>query len=257
VGHSPAVKRGFDIAAATIGLVVALPILVVVAVAVRVSMGRPVLFRQLRPGLNGRPFEMVKFRTMLPATSSSRAMADDARRLTPLGRFLRRTSLDELPELINVLAGDMSLVGPRPLLVEYLDRYTPEQARRHLVRPGITGWAQVNGRNALTWEQRFALDTWYVDNWSIRLDLKILAMTVRQVVTRQGVSAEGHATMPDFTGGEMPDFTGGEMPDFTGGEEPDFTEGEEPDLTTGEETDSIGGEEPDSTGEGGGRSGPE
>ena len=153
---------------------------------------------------------MVKFRTMLPATSPSRAMANDAGRLTPLGRFLRRTSLDELPELFNVLAGDMSLVGPRPLLVEYLDRYTPEQARRHLVRPGITGWAQVNGRNALTWEQRFALDTWYVDNWSIRLDLKILAMTVRQVVTRQGVSAEGHATMPDFTGGEPPDLTGGE-----------------------------------------------
>ncbi len=231
MGHSPAVKRGFDIVVATTGLVVALPILLVLAVAVRVSMGRPVLFRQRRPGLHGRPFEMVKFRTMLPATSPSRAMANDAGRLTPLGRFLRRTSLDELPELFNVLAGDMSLVGPRPLLVEYLDRYTPEQARRHLVRPGITGWAQVNGRNALTWEQRFALDTWYVDNWSIRLDLRILAMTVRQVVTRQGVSAEGHATMPDFTGGEQPDLTGGEQPDLTGGEQPDLTGGEPPDLT--------------------------
>jgi lipopolysaccharide/colanic/teichoic acid biosynthesis glycosyltransferase len=225
VGRSPAVKRGFDIVAATVALVVALPILAVLAVAVRVSMGRPVLFRQRRPGRNGRPFEMVKFRTMLPATGPSRAVANDAGRLTPLGRFLRRTSLDELPELINVLAGDMSLVGPRPLLMEYLDRYTPEQARRHLVRPGITGWAQVNGRNALTWEQRFALDTWYVDNWSLRLDLKILAMTVRQVVTGRGVSAEGHATMPDFTGGDVPDITGGDVPDSTEGEAQDSTGG--------------------------------
>lgn len=202
---SSAAKRILDIAGASIGLVLISPVLLAVGIAIVATMGRPVLFRQRRPGLDGRPFELVKFRTMLPATDPSRAQANDAGRLTPLGRFLRRTSLDELPELVNVLKGDMSLVGPRPLLMEYLDRYTPDQARRHHVRPGITGWAQVNGRNATTWDERFALDLWYVDNRSIGLDLRILGMTVGQVLTRQGISAEGHATMPDFTGTVEPE----------------------------------------------------
>ncbi|MGI8823270.1 MAG: sugar transferase [Acidimicrobiia bacterium] len=202
---SSAAKRILDIAGASIGLVLISPILLAVGIAIVATMGRPVLFRQRRPGLDGQPFELVKFRTMLPTADPSRAQANDAGRLTPLGRFLRRTSLDELPELVNVLKGDMSLVGPRPLLMEYLDRYSPDQARRHDVRPGITGWAQVNGRNATTWDERFALDLWYVDNRSIGLDLRILGMTVRQVLTRQGISAEGHATMPDFTGTVEPE----------------------------------------------------
>lgn len=187
-----AIKRLIDVVAASIGLVVLMPLLTVIAVAIRVSMGRPVLFRQRRPGYRGRPFTLIKFRTMR-ATSGT-----DAERLTWLGRFLRRLSLDELPQLWNVLKGEMSLVGPRPLLLEYLPRYSPEQARRHLARPGITGWAQINGRNAISWDEKFRLDTWYVDHWSLRLDLAILLATVLRVVERRGISAEGHATAPEF-----------------------------------------------------------
>jgi len=175
-----------------------------VAVLVRWRMGSPVLFRQRRPGLDSAPFTMLKFRTMRDAHDAHGQPLPDAHRLTALGRFLRASSLDELPELLNVLAGDMSLVGPRPLLIDYLDRYTPEQARRHLVKPGITGWAQVNGRNALTWEQKFTLDCWYVDNQSIWLDIQILIKTAVIVLTRQGIAHDGDATMPVFMGTEAP-----------------------------------------------------
>jgi lipopolysaccharide/colanic/teichoic acid biosynthesis glycosyltransferase len=194
------VKRAFDRAAAGAGLVVLSPVLAGVAVAIRATMGSPVFFLQERPGLHGRPFRIVKFRTMLDARDASGRLRPDAERLTRLGRFLRATSLDELPELWNVLRGEMSLVGPRPLLMEYLPRYTPEQARRHDVLPGLTGWAQVHGRNALGWEEKFALDVWYVDHWSLGLDARILWRTLRQVLLREGISHEGHATMPVFTG---------------------------------------------------------
>jgi lipopolysaccharide/colanic/teichoic acid biosynthesis glycosyltransferase len=177
---------------------------------VRWKMGSPVLFRQVRPGLSGKPFEMLKFRTMRDATDSSGQPLADAERTTGLGRFLRSSSLDELPELWNVVKGDMSLVGPRPLLMQYLERYSPEQARRHEVRPGITGWAQVNGRNAIEWEEKFALDLWYVDHASLWLDLKILLLTVRQVLSRKGVSADDHATMPVFTGARSVETGGAE-----------------------------------------------
>ena len=194
------VKRAVDILGAAIGLIVfGLP-MVLIAMAVYATMGRPVLFRQLRAGLHGRPFWLYKFRTMTHARDPGGRLLPDGQRLTRLGRWLRTTSLDELPELWNVLKGDMSLVGPRPLLTEYLERYTPEQARRHEVKPGITGWAQVNGRNALTWEEKFRLDVWYVDNWNLWLDLKILLRTVLKVLRREGISAEGHATMPEFQG---------------------------------------------------------
>jgi lipopolysaccharide/colanic/teichoic acid biosynthesis glycosyltransferase len=173
-----------------------LPLLAVTGLAVRLSLGRPVFFVQERPGLGGRPFRLIKFRTMRAGQGS------DAERLTRLGRFLRSTSLDELPELLNVLKGEMSLVGPRPLLMRYLARYTPEQARRHEVRPGLTGWAQVNGRNALTWERKFEYDVWYVDHRSLWLDAKILWLTVWQVLTRKGISGEGEATMGEFWGEE-------------------------------------------------------
>ena len=163
-------------------------------------IGAPVFFRQQRPGLHGQPFQMVKFRTMTDARDASGALLPDADRLTPFGRFLRSSSLDELPELWNVVAGDMSLVGPRPLLMRYLPLYTPEQARRHAVRPGVTGWAQVNGRNAISWEQKFAYDVWYVDNLSLWLDLKILGLTVRKIVVREGISQAGQATMEEFRG---------------------------------------------------------
>lgn len=163
-------------------------------------MRRPILFHQLRAGLYGRPFWLYKFRTMTDARDSNGRLLPDEQRLTRFGRWLRSTSLDELPELWNVLKGDMSLVGPRPLLVEYLDRYSPEQARRHEMKPGLTGWAQVNGRNALSWEEKFRLDVWYVDNWSIWLDFKILWLTLVKVLTRDGISAHGHATMPEFKG---------------------------------------------------------
>ncbi|WP_053411226.1 sugar transferase [Corynebacterium lactis] len=194
-----AIKRGVDIAAATAGLVALSPVLGATALAVRLSMGSPILFRQQRPGLGGQPFDMLKFRTMLPV-DPARGLTDDASRLTRVGAFLRSTSLDELPELINVLRGDMSLVGPRPLLMAYLDRYTPRQARRHEVRPGITGLAQVSGRNGLSWEERFELDVRYVDSWSLLADAKILLDTVLVVLKREGINAEGQATMSEFTG---------------------------------------------------------
>jgi lipopolysaccharide/colanic/teichoic acid biosynthesis glycosyltransferase len=199
-GWRLAVKAGLDRAAAAAGLVLLAPVLLATAGAIRATMGPPVLFRQERPGRGGRPFRVAKFRTMREARGPDGSPLPDAERLTRLGRFLRATSLDELPQLWNVLEGDLSLVGPRPLLVEYLPRYTPEQARRHEVLPGITGWAQVNGRNALTWEEKFALDVWYVDHWSLALDLRILATTMLRVLRREGISSEGHATMPEFTG---------------------------------------------------------
>lgn len=189
-----------DILGSLAALLVLLPVILLVAAAIRWRMGAPVLFRQLRPGLHGRPFEMIKFRTMLNATDAQGRPLPDADRLTALGRFLRAASLDELPELWNVLKGDMSLVGPRPLLMEYLELYSPEQARRHEVMPGITGWAQVNGRNAISWEEKFRHDVWYVDNRSLWLDLKILLMSVVKVFGRQGISADGEATMPRFRG---------------------------------------------------------
>lgn len=198
------IKRMIDLVGAGAALVVFSPVLAVVAVLVRLKLGSPVLFRQVRPGLHGEPFEMLKFRTMRPERPGAQGVTSDADRLVPLGRILRSTSLDELPELVNVLRGEMSLVGPRPLLMAYLDRYTPAQARRHDTRPGLTGLAQINGRNALGWDEKFAFDTGYVDTWSVRGDLRILAATVRQVVTRSGISAEGEATMPEFLGSEAP-----------------------------------------------------
>lgn len=193
-------KRAFDfIVALLLLMALALPMLVVMAL-VRYRLGSPVLFRQQRPGLNGRPFHMVKFRTMTDARAPDGSLLPDAQRLTAFGRFLRSSSLDELPELWNVLRGDMSLVGPRPLLMEYLPLYSAEQARRHEVRPGITGWAQVNGRNALTWDQKFKLDVWYVDHRSMTLDLRILFLTLMRVVQRDGITAAGDASMPRFTG---------------------------------------------------------
>ncbi|PAP78696.1 sugar transferase [Rubrivirga marina] len=195
-------KPLFDRTAAAAGLVVLSPVLGAVALLVRTKLGAPVLFRQTRPGRGGEPFEMVKFRTMTDARGPDGALLPDAQRLTPLGQLLRSSSLDELPELWNVVRGDMSLVGPRPLLMRYLDRYTPEQARRHEVRPGITGLAQVYGRNAIGWDEKLAYDVSYVDQVSLGLDLRILLRTVFQVVRRDGISAESHATMPEFTGTE-------------------------------------------------------
>lgn len=193
-------KRLFDLLLSLgLLLVLALPLLLLWGL-VRWKLGSPVLFRQVRPGLHGRPFMMVKFRTMTDERGADGELLPDAQRLTAFGRFLRASSLDELPELWNVLRGEMSLVGPRPLLMEYLPLYSPEQARRHEVRPGITGWAQVNGRNALSWEERFKLDIWYVDHRSLWLDLRILWLTVRKVIVREGISAQGEATMPRFTG---------------------------------------------------------
>lgn len=193
-------KRCFDIMLALAALVLLSPVLLVTALLVARNLGRPVLFRQTRPGLNGEPFTILKFRTMRDALDDKGNSLPDSERLTPFGRRLRSSSLDELPELINVLRGDMSLVGPRPLIMPYLERYTPRQARRHELRPGITGWAQVNGRNTVDWEQRFELDVWYVDNHSLLLDLRILWLTVLTVLKRDGVSAEGHVTMPEFMG---------------------------------------------------------
>lgn len=193
-------KRAFDMAVALPALIILSPVLLIVALLVRTRLGTPVLFRQQRPGLNGKPFNLVKFRTMTDARDGDGQLLPDSVRLTPFGRFLRSSSLDELPELWNVLRGDMSLVGPRPLLMQYLPLYSQEQARRHEVRPGVTGWAQVNGRNALTWPEKFAADVWYVDNRSLALDLRILLMTARAVIGRQGISAAGEATMPPFAG---------------------------------------------------------
>ena len=193
-------KRLFDVVVSACALLVlALPLLVVIWM-VRRKLGSPVFFTQVRPGMHGKPFKMVKFRSMISERSTDGELLPDAVRLTPFGRFLRSTSLDELPELWNVLKGDMSLVGPRPLLMEYLPLYSPEQARRHEVRPGITGWAQVNGRNAIAWEDKFKLDVWYVDHCSLWLDIKILWLTVKKVLVREGISAAGEATMGKFTG---------------------------------------------------------
>ena len=205
-----AVKRTFDVVAASVLLVALAPVMAIVALLVVVKLGRPVLFRQERPGRNGALFTLYKFRTMREAYDESGAPLPDAERLTPFGAWLRRTSLDELPELWNVLKGDMSLVGPRPLLVSYLPHYSPRQARRHEVRPGLTGWAQVNGRNALSWEERFELDVWYVDNRSFWLDLKILARTLARVVKGDGIAAPGSVTMPrfDVVGDDRTDSSG-------------------------------------------------
>lgn len=194
------IKRLFDIVASTIGLLLLFPILAIVAWQIRRKLGSPVLFHQVRPGLNGKPFEMIKFRTMRDAVDAAGNPLPDSERMTPFGSFLRSSSLDELPELWNVLKGEMSLVGPRPLLMEYLPLYSPEQYRRHETRPGVTGWAQINGRNALSWEEKFKLDVWYVDHRSFWLDLKILFLTIKKVLRRDGISAEGEATMAKFTG---------------------------------------------------------
>jgi lipopolysaccharide/colanic/teichoic acid biosynthesis glycosyltransferase len=193
-------KRCFDVWIPAIVLALFFPVLAVVAMAIRLNLGSPIFFRQTRPGLNEKPFTMLKFRTMRDAFDSEGRPLPDAERLTPLGRFLRATSLDELPELWNVLKGDMSLVGPRPLLPQYLDRYTAFERRRHEVKPGLTGWAQIGGRNSLTWHDKFKLDVWYVDNWSLSLDLKILLRTVSTVLRRDGIAQQGHATMPEFMG---------------------------------------------------------
>lgn len=195
-----ALKRLIDMVVAALALIVLSPLIAIVALLVRAKLGSPILFRQVRPGLKGRPFTMVKFRTMLDDRDEIGAPRPDSERLTGFGRWLRSSSLDELPELWNVLKGDMSLVGPRPLLMQYLPLYSAEQARRHNVPPGITGWAQINGRNAISWDQKFALDVWYVDNWNLVLDAKILAASLKSVFSRHGISAEGEATMPEFTG---------------------------------------------------------
>jgi sugar transferase EpsL len=197
-------KRWLDLGLASVALVVLSPLLGIVAAGVRATMGRPVLFGQSRAGLGGRPFTLWKFRTMTYAVGPEGALLPDEQRLTRFGRWLRRASLDELPELFNVVRGDMSLVGPRPLLVRYLPRYAPSQARRHEARPGITGWAQINGRNATSWDERFRLDVWYVDHMSAGLDLRILLRTAWAVVRAEGISAAGHATMPEFQGPPQP-----------------------------------------------------
>jgi sugar transferase EpsL len=193
-------KRLFDLSAALIGLLLLAPIILILALLIRQKLGDPVFFTQVRPGLHAKPFKMIKFRTMTDARNAYGKLLPDNIRLTPFGKLLRATSLDELPELWNVLKGEMSLVGPRPLLIEYLPLYTPEQARRHQARPGITGWAQVNGRNAISWDEKFKLDVWYIDNQSFWLDIKILLITIKKVFIRDGINAQGEATMPKFTG---------------------------------------------------------
>ena len=193
-------KRIFDFVLSLAALIVLSPIIAIVALKIRKNLGSPILFRQTRPGMNGKPFKMVKFRTMKDAVDLKGNSLPDSDRMTPFGYKLRNTSLDELPELWNVLKGDMSLVGPRPLLMRYLPLYTTEQARRHEVRPGVTGWAQVNGRNAISWKDKFSLDVWYVDNHNLFLDIKILFLTVKKVFVREGISADDHVTMAEFKG---------------------------------------------------------
>jgi lipopolysaccharide/colanic/teichoic acid biosynthesis glycosyltransferase len=195
-------KRLFDIFASAIGLILLLPVILIVAFLIRRKLGSPVLFRQVRPGIHGKPFDMIKFRTMRDAIDDQGNPLPDAERMTPFGSFLRSSSLDELPELWNVFKGDMSLVGPRPLLMQYLPLYSAEQYRRHEVKPGVTGWAQVNGRNSLEWDEKFKLDIWYVDNRSFILDLKILLATVKKVLIRDGISQENNATMEAFKGSQ-------------------------------------------------------
>lgn len=193
-------KRAIDVTVSAVGLAATAPIMAAVAVAVRATMGSPVVFSQTRPGRAGKPFTIYKFRTMRDGVDARGRTLPDAERLTKVGSFLRAASLDELPQLVNILRGELSLVGPRPLLMQYLSRYSREQARRHDVLPGITGWAQINGRNAIGWDQKFALDVWYVDHWSPLLDVRILAMTAWRVLRRDGISQEGHVTMPEFMG---------------------------------------------------------
>jgi len=200
----PLSKRLFDLLLTVPGVILISPLLAVLALLVRIRLGSPVLFRQVRPGLRAEPFVLYKFRTMRDLRTADGRLLPDEVRITALGRFLRSFSLDELPELFNVLRGEMSLVGPRPLLMQYLDRYTPEQARRHEVLPGMTGWAQVNGRNALTWEQKFAHDVWYVDHASLGLDIRILALTLVKALRREGISQPGHETAEEFLGSEHP-----------------------------------------------------
>lgn len=194
------IKRFFDCCASLFALLLLAPLLCVIPLLIRWKLGSPILFVQARPGLHGAPFKMFKFRTMLNTVDADGKLLPDSERITVLGNFLRSTSLDELPELLNVLKGDMSLVGPRPLLMEYLPLYSQDQARRHEVKPGVTGWAQINGRNSLEWEEKFKLDVWYVDNHNLWLDIKILWVTLRKVLVRDGISASGEATMPKFTG---------------------------------------------------------
>lgn len=199
-GGNPIAKRAFDLVLTVPGLLLISPLLGALALLIRWRLGAPVLFEQIRPGLRGEGFKLYKFRTMSEAHGPDGRLRPDEVRLTGLGRFLRSFSLDELPELINVLRGEMSLVGPRPLLMAYLERYTPEQARRHEVLPGMTGWAQVNGRNAITWEEKFALDVWYVDHWSLALDVRILSTTLLKIFRREGISPPGQATSDEFMG---------------------------------------------------------
>nr|WP_318010070.1 sugar transferase [Vibrio campbellii] len=193
-------KRMLDVVLSFVALIALSPIIALVAWKIRKKLGSPVLFRQTRPGLNGKPFEMVKFRTMKDAVDQEGSPLPDSERMTPFGDKLRNSSLDELPELWNVLKGEMSLVGPRPLLMQYLPLYSKEQSRRHDVRPGVTGWAQVNGRNAITWDEKFKLDVWYIDNRTFWLDVKILLLTIKKVVIKEGISAQGEVTMPPFEG---------------------------------------------------------
>lgn len=200
-------KRALDVGGAALAVVASAPLMAATAAVIRVTLGKPVLFRQERPGLNGRPFAFLKFRTMRDALGPNGEQLPDTDRLPPIGAFIRSTSLDELPQLFNVLRGEMSLVGPRPLLVEYLGRYSKRQARRHEVKPGITGLAQVRGRNALSWEEKFELDVWYVDNWSLALDARILLETASTVLRRRGVSSQNHPTMPHFQGSLSPTAT--------------------------------------------------
>jgi lipopolysaccharide/colanic/teichoic acid biosynthesis glycosyltransferase len=198
--YSPTLKRVMDLVGAFFGIAISSPCMIGVMIAIRCLFGPPVIFRQVRPGLHGKPFVLYKFRSMTEVLDAHGNVLPDKERLSKFGRFLRNTSLDELPELVNILRGDMSLVGPRPLLMQYLERYTSEQARRHSVKPGITGWAQVNGRNALTWEQKFEHDVWYVDHQSLWLDMKILGLTVWKILKREGITQPGQATAEEFKG---------------------------------------------------------
>jgi len=204
----PICKRIFDLVIALLGLILLSPFILLTALLVAIFLGTPILFRQKRPGYKGQPFYIYKFRTMTDASDSAGNLLPDSQRLTRLGRFLRALSLDELPEIFNILRGEMSVVGPRPLLMEYLERYSPEQMRRHDTYPGLTGWAQVNGRNAITWQDKFALDVWYVDHWSFWLDIKIILLTVWKVIKREGISQPGQATTEYFMGNPDGDQTG-------------------------------------------------
>ncbi len=204
--HSvPFIKRIFDVIFSFLVLIILSPLILLLSLLLLLIQGWPILFTQRRPGLDGRLFDLIKFRTMRDTRDARGSLLPDEQRITRLGAFMRRSSLDELPEFLNVLNGDMSVVGPRPLLVQYLERYTPEQARRHDVLPGVTGWAQINGRNALTWEEKFALDVWYVDHWSFRLDIRIVFLTVWKAIKGEGISQPGHATMPEFMGSPSKD----------------------------------------------------